>query len=265
MVMYNDFVIIGPKDDPAEVRSTESAVDALKAIEQNKANFVSRSDNSGTHVRERSLWKCAGVEPKRSAWYIEAGQGMGATLGIANEYNAYTITDRGTYLALSNQISLPILSEGDRALSNIYSVMEVNPANGPRINAAAGKAFADFMVAPQTRNVIRSFGVKKFGQPLFILGESILRLRSKLNGTGQSKRVCPNQCLAGYLKNQRLLCATEYGRLSDSARTEIGKQVSASTFYCMYCDCVWIESDSGESYLLGRLIAGYRWQSRHFP
>ena len=93
---------------------------------------------------------------------------MGATLGIANERNAYTITDRGTYLAYGKRVTLPILIEGDRALLNIYSVMEVNPANGPRINFAGGKAFADFMVAPQTQDVIRNFGVEKFGQSLFV-------------------------------------------------------------------------------------------------
>ena len=167
LVMYHDFVIIGPKEDPAKARLAKSAASALKAIEQAKASFVSRGDNSGTHVLEKALWKSAGVEPK-GAWYIEAGQGMGATLGIANERNAYTITDRGTYLALGKRVSLPILIEGDKALLNIYSVMEVNPANGPRINSAGGKAFADFMVAPQTQNVIRSFGVEKFGQSLFV-------------------------------------------------------------------------------------------------
>ena len=93
---------------------------------------------------------------------------MGATLNIANERNAYTITDRGTYLALRNRVNLPILVEGDRALLNIYSVMEVNPANGPRINSVVGKAFADFMVAPETQHVIRNFGVEKFGQSLFV-------------------------------------------------------------------------------------------------
>ena len=173
LVMYNDFVIIGPKKDPAKVRSSKSASGALKAIEKAKVSFVSRSDNSGTHILEKSLWKAAGIEPKGS-WYIEAGQGMGATLGIANERNAYTITDRGTYLALRNRVSplrnrvsLPILIEGDRALLNIYSVVEVNPANGSRINTVGGKAFADFMVAPETQNVIRNFG-KKFGQSVFI-------------------------------------------------------------------------------------------------
>ena len=173
LVMYNDFVIIGPKEDPAKVRSSKSASGALKAIEQAKVSFVSRGDNSGTHILEKSLWKAAGIEPKGS-WYIETGQGMGATLGIANGRSAYTLTDRGTYLALRNgvsplrnRVSLRILIEGDRALLNIYSVMEVNPANGPRINSVGGKAFADFMVAPETQNVIRNFG-KKFGQSLFI-------------------------------------------------------------------------------------------------
>ena len=173
LVMYNDFVIIGPKEDPAKVRSSKSASGALKAIEQAKVSFVSRGDSSGTHILEKSLWKAAGIEPKGS-WYIETGQGMGATLGIANGRSAYTITDRGTYLALRNgvsplrnRVSLRILIEGDRALLNIYSVVEVNPANGPRINSVGGKTFADFMVAPETQNVIRNFG-KKFGQSLFI-------------------------------------------------------------------------------------------------
>ncbi|MGH7797520.1 MAG: substrate-binding domain-containing protein [Candidatus Binatia bacterium] len=167
LVMYNDFVIIGPKNDPAKIGSVKGAIAALQAIARAKANFVSRGDNSGTHTLEKALWKTAGVEPKGS-WYIEAGQGMGATLGIANERNAYAISDRGTYLAFGKRVSLPILLEGDRALLNIYSVLEVNPANGPRVNSAGGKAFADFMVAPETQKVIRTFGVEKFGQPLFV-------------------------------------------------------------------------------------------------
>jgi len=167
LVMYNDFVIIGPKEDPAKIKSAKTALAALKLIEQSKSRFVSRGDNSGTHNLEKSLWKEAGLQPKGD-WYIEAGQGMGATLGIANERDAYTITDRGTLLALGKRVNLPILVEGDKALLNIYSVMEVNPANGPRINTAGGKAFADFMVAPRTQNVIKNFGVDKFGQSLFV-------------------------------------------------------------------------------------------------
>jgi tungstate transport system substrate-binding protein len=167
LVMYNDFVVIGPKEDPAKIKNVKSAIAALKLIEQSKSRFVSRGDNSGTHVLEKSIWKQAGIEPKGS-WYIEAGQGMGATLGIANERNAYTLTDRGTYLTLGKRVELPILVEGDKALLNIYSVMEVNPANGPRINAAGGKAFADFLVSPQTQSVIGNFGSEKFSQPLFV-------------------------------------------------------------------------------------------------
>ena len=167
LVMYNDFVIIGPKDDPAKVKPAKTALAALKLIEQSKSPFVSRGDNSGTHTLEKTLWKEAGIQPKGD-WYIEAGQGMGATLGIANERNAYTITDRGTYLALAKRVTLPVLVEGDRLLLNVYSVMEVNPANGPWVNTAGGKALADFMVSPQAQNTIKSFGVEKFGQPLFV-------------------------------------------------------------------------------------------------
>jgi tungstate transport system substrate-binding protein len=167
LVMYNDFVIIGPKDDPAKIKPAKTALAALKLIEQSKSPFVSRGDNSGTHNLEKTLWKEAGIQPKGD-WYIEAGQGMGATLNIANERNAYTITDRGTLLALRKRITLPILVEGDKVLLNIYSVMEVNPANGPRVNTAGGKAFADFMVSPPAQSAIKSFGVEKFGQPLFV-------------------------------------------------------------------------------------------------
>ncbi|MGH7855244.1 MAG: substrate-binding domain-containing protein [Candidatus Binatia bacterium] len=167
LVMYNDFVIIGPKNDPARIGSAKGATAALQAIARAKANFVSRGDNSGTHTLEKALWKTAGVESKGS-WYIEAGQGMGATLGIANERNAYAISDRGTYLAFGKRMSLPVLLQGGRALLNIYSVLEVNRANGPRVNSTGGKAFADFMVAPQAQQVIRNFGVGKFGQPLFV-------------------------------------------------------------------------------------------------
>jgi len=167
LVMYNDFVIIGPADDPAKIKSLPRAVDALKRIAESQSRFVSRGDKSGTHVLELGLWKQAGIEP-RGAWYIESGQGMGQTLGIANDRRAYTLTDRGTYLAFQKRVDLPILVEKDRPLLNIYSVMEVNPANGPRVNVAGGKAFAEFMLAPDTQAVIKAFGVDKYGQPLFV-------------------------------------------------------------------------------------------------
>jgi len=167
LVMHNDFVIIGPADDPAKIKGMKKAADAMKAIASTGSRFVSRGDNSGTHVLEKSLWKLAGVEPQ-GAWYIEAGQGMGATLGIADDRKAYTLTDRGTYLAFQKRVRLPILVEGDKPLLNIYSVMRVNPSNGPRINSAGGAAFAEFVLSPETQAVIKTFGVEKYGQPLFV-------------------------------------------------------------------------------------------------
>ena len=167
LVMYNDFVLIGPEDDPAKIKGLPKAVEALKRIAETPSRFLSRGDKSGTHLLELGLWKQAGLEPK-GAWYIESGQGMGQTLGIANDRRAYAITDRGTWLAFQKRLSLPILVEKDRPLLNIYSVMEINSANGSRVNVAGGKAFADFMVAPETQAVIKTFGGDKYGQPLFV-------------------------------------------------------------------------------------------------
>jgi tungstate transport system substrate-binding protein len=167
LVMYNDFVIIGPAEDPAKIKGMTKAAAAMKAIAATGSRFVSRGDNSGTHNLEKELWKLAGVEPQ-SGWYIESGQGMGATLGIADDRKAYTLTDRGTYLAFQKRVRLPILLEGDRPLLNLYSVMEVNPANGPKVNTAGGKAFADFMVSADVQKVVKTFGVDKYGQPLFV-------------------------------------------------------------------------------------------------
>jgi len=167
LVMYNDFVIIGPAEDPAKIKGMATAVDAMKAIAATGSRFVSRGDNSGTHNLEKELWKLAGVQPQ-AGWYIESGQGMGATLGIADDRKAYTLTDRGTYLAFQKRVRLPILVERDRPLLNLYSVMEVNPANGPKVNTAGGKAFADFMVSADVQKVIKMFGVDKYGQPLFV-------------------------------------------------------------------------------------------------
>jgi tungstate transport system substrate-binding protein len=167
LVMYNDFVVIGPGDDPAKVKGEKSALAALRKIAAAGARFVSRGDKSGTHTLELNLWKQAGVTPG-PPWYIESGQGMGATLGIADDRKAYTITDRATLLAFSKRVKLVTMVEGDRPLLNIYSVMEVNPANGPKVNTAGGKLFADFMLAPETQAVIKTFGVDRYGQPLFV-------------------------------------------------------------------------------------------------
>jgi len=167
LVMYNDFLLVGPESDPAKIRGEKSAVAALKKIAGAQARFVSRGDKSGTHSRELSLWKAAGLTPG-APWYIESGQGMGATLGIANDRQGYTLTDRATMLAFAKRVDLKPMVEGDTLLLNIYSVMEVNPANGPKVNATGGKAFADFMLTPETQAVIKTFGVDKYGQPLFV-------------------------------------------------------------------------------------------------
>ncbi len=166
LVMHNDFLIVGPAGDPAQIRGVKSAVQAMRQIAEAKATFVSRGDNSGTHQLEKKLWQEAKLTPAGS-WYLQAGQGMGATLGIASEKQGYTLTDRATFLAFKARVQLVPLVERDRILLNIYSVLEPNPAKFPQINGTGGKAFADFMVAKETQEVIRTFGVAKYGEPLF--------------------------------------------------------------------------------------------------
>jgi tungstate transport system substrate-binding protein len=166
LVMVNDFVVVGPAADPAGVRGERSAAVAFRKIAAAGARFVSRGDRSGTHVLELALWREAGVEPG-PPWYIESGQGMGATLGIAEDRHGYTLTDRATLLAFGRRVRLEILVEGDRRLLNLYSVLEVDPANGRRVNAAGGRAFADFMVSPEAQRVIATFGADRYGRPLF--------------------------------------------------------------------------------------------------
>ena len=166
LVMHNDYIIVGPAADPARIRGIRKATDAFHRIAEARAIFLSRGDNSGTHILEKNLWKQAGISPEGN-WYLQSGQGMGQTLGIAFEKLAYTLTDRGTYLAFKKRVTLEILVERDRPLLNIYSVMEVNPSRFPKVNASGGKAFADFMVSAEAQAVIKTFGVEKFGEPLF--------------------------------------------------------------------------------------------------
>lgn len=166
LVMYNDFIIVGPKSDPADIKNTDNALDAMKAIASTESPFISRGDDSGTNKLELSLWDKAGIKPSGS-WYVESGTGMGDTLNIANARDAYTISDRGTYLALKDQLDLAVLSQGDPALINIYHVMAVNPDRYNTINVAGAQAFIDFMLAPATQDVIGEFGKDKFGQALF--------------------------------------------------------------------------------------------------
>jgi len=167
LVMYNDFVIVGPPSDPISLAGATSAVEAMQKIAANGALFVSRGDNSGTHQLELKLWKDAGFDPKGTPWYQEAGQGMGAVLTIANEKEAYTIADRGTYLARKATLDLTILAEGYQSFLNVYHVMVVNPEKGGHVNVDGARAFAEFMVAPSTQAMVGTFGLEKFGQPLF--------------------------------------------------------------------------------------------------
>lgn len=166
LVMHNDFLIVGPAEDPAKIKGLTRAVRALKRIAESKAPFVSRGDDSGTAQLENKLWKEAALTPS-GGWYLQARQGMGVTLVIASEKRAYTITDRGTYLAIRRRVQLDTMVEKDPVFRNFYHVMEVNTGKFPKVNAAGGKAFADFMVSKGTQEIIRTFGVEKFGQPLF--------------------------------------------------------------------------------------------------
>ena len=167
LVMHNDFIVVGPKSDPAKIKGTKSAVEAFKKIAAANAIFMSRGDNSGTHSKEKEIWKTAGIKAEGQKWYQQTGLGMGQTLNVAAEKKSYTLADRGTYLALKKNLGLDILAEGDGILLNIYHVIEVNPAKWPKVNAAGAKAFADFMISKQTQKVIKTFGVDKFGSPLF--------------------------------------------------------------------------------------------------
>ena len=166
LVMHNDFVIVGPPDDPAGIRGL-SSTEALKSISENEAPFMSRGDDSGTHNLELKLWDEAGVKPSGS-WYQETGQGMGATLRIADQKRAYTVSDRGTYLSTADSTDLDVLVEGEPRLLNIYHVIDIKPSAGPRVNAAGGRAFANWIVSPPAQGMIGAFGRKEFGRPLFV-------------------------------------------------------------------------------------------------
>jgi tungstate transport system substrate-binding protein len=166
LVMHNDFIIVGPEADPAGIQGTTSAIEVMKMIAGASAPFISRGDDSGTHKMELGLWKKAELTPEGD-WYQESGQGMGATLRIASEKSAYTITDRATYLANKETLALSILVEGDAVLLNIYHVITVNAELWPKVNVEGGKAFADFLVSPAGQALIGAFGTEKFGQPLF--------------------------------------------------------------------------------------------------
>jgi len=167
LVMHNDFVVLGPPADPAGIRGVKSAPEAFKLLAAQGRLFVSRSDNSGTHAQEQKLWKAAGLDPAGRGWYLQTGLGMGQTLNVAAEKRGYTLSDRATFLAMQKTLGMAILCQGDPTLLNIYHVIEVDPARFPKVNGPGGTAFAEFMLAPATQETIRTFGVEKYGSPLF--------------------------------------------------------------------------------------------------
>lgn len=169
LVMHNDFLVVGPASDPAGLRGMNEAVAAVRRLAARQVLFVSRGDRSGTHLLEQKLWRLAGVRlPAEGEWYVESGQGMAATLQMADQKRAYTLTDRATYLAWRDKLQVVPLTEGDTLLYNVYHVMEVNPRNAPRLNAAGGRALADFFVSPEAQALIAEFGRPRFGQSLFV-------------------------------------------------------------------------------------------------
>lgn len=179
-VMRNDFVLAGPPSDPAGVRSAASAADAFGKIARVGERFVSRGDDSGTHRKEIAIWRAAGIEPQRP-WYLEAGQGMGEVLTLADELRAYTLTDRGTYRAMQKGLELEILFEGDPVLDNPYHVITVARARNPD----GARRFAEWITGTQGQSVIASFGLREFGSPLF---EPMAREAARPLGTAERTR-----------------------------------------------------------------------------
>jgi tungstate transport system substrate-binding protein len=167
IVMHNDFVVVGPAADPAVIKGVKSTVEAFKKIAAAGSLFLSRGDNSGTHSKEKGIWKAVGINPEGQKWYQETGLGMGQTLNIAAEKKGYTLADRGTWLSLQQKLGLPILKEGDPILLNVYHVIGVNPSKWPKVNADGAKAFSDFMVSAETQGIIKTYGVEKYGGALF--------------------------------------------------------------------------------------------------
>ena len=165
-VMYNDFVLIGPAKDPARIKQAKTAADAFGRIAKKGSKFISRGDESGTHVMEKALWKAAG-EPAKGKWYVEAGAGMGEVINMAPEQRAYTLSDRGTWIAYGKKTDLPILFAGDKAMFNPYGIIAVNPAKHPHVKYDLAMALVEFMTSPEGQKIIENFKVND--QQLFFL------------------------------------------------------------------------------------------------
>lgn len=166
-VMYNDFLVIGPANDPAGIKGSKDALKAFAAIAQKQAAFVSRADDSGTDKKEKGIWQKAAVKPA-GAWYIESGQGMGDTFRMADEKKAYTLIDRATYLAMKDKYKLEIMIEGDKSLLNPYGVIPVNPKKFAKVDYEGATKFAEWLTSEKGQKMIGEFGVKEFGQQLFV-------------------------------------------------------------------------------------------------
>jgi tungstate transport system substrate-binding protein len=168
-VMYNDFVIVGPPNDPAKIKGLKSATEAFKKIAGSKSTFISRGDKSGTNIKELAIWKQDGLDPKGQKWYLEAGQGMGKTLRVASEKRAYTLTDRGTWLALKDKdkLDLAILVQGDPILFNQYGVMAVNPEKHKGVKYKEAMEFVNWLISPDGQKAIADYK-DKHGNKLFV-------------------------------------------------------------------------------------------------
>lgn len=169
--MYNRFILLGPKFNPAKIKQDMNIIEAFKKIAETKSLFISRGDNSGTHIKELSIWRKADINPRGEKWYQETGSGMGQTLSISNEKDGYTLSDRSTYLALKKRLNnLTIFVEKDESLKNYYSVIEVNPKRFKKVNGEGAKFFSDFIVhSKEIKEIIKFYGLKEYGEPLFYL------------------------------------------------------------------------------------------------
>jgi tungstate transport system substrate-binding protein len=167
-VMYNDYVIIGPNDDPAELstKAPDNAIEAFKTLAETEASFISRGDESGTHKKELALWKLTEIEPAGD-WYVEAGQGMGAVITMANDMQAYTLSDRATWLNYSAETDMKIVTEGDSNMFNQYGVIVVDPSKNEQINAEGAKDFQEWIIGEKAQKLIAEYGIEEFGDPLF--------------------------------------------------------------------------------------------------
>jgi tungstate transport system substrate-binding protein len=166
-VMHNDFVLVGPPSDPANVQGSTTIAGAFAAIAEHGSPFISRGDESGTHQKESQIWADAGIEP-RGDWYVKAGAGMGQALRMADQMRAYTLSDRATFLAERGSLELAIVSQGDPALRNHYHVIVVSPRAHPGVHAKEAGQFAEFLLSDEAREAIATFGVDRHGEPLFV-------------------------------------------------------------------------------------------------